>query len=123
VSQVRLFLIHAPGCHVCEGARIALRRFAKANPLVKVFEIDITRFHWPENAQFQPTVTPTYVVHDPEAKKVAVHEGQMAAGKTERPYALQTWVNKKLPPGPARNRVLEAQWRMGPHLLPARSNQ
>lgn len=122
MSQIRIFLVHAPGCHVCEGARTALRQFARANPEMKAYEVDITRFHWPEKAQFQPTVTPTYLLHVP-GEKVAVYEGQMAAGKTERPYALQTWVNKKLPPGPARNRVLEAQWRMGPHLLPAGSNR
>lgn len=122
MPDVRLFLIHAPGCHVCEGAQVALRQFAKANPLVKVIEIDVTRFHWPEEARFQPKVTPTWVLHVP-GKKVAVREGQMAAGKVERPYALQRWMNAQLPEGPARNRVLEAQWRMAPHLLPARTER
>jgi hypothetical protein len=125
VSRVRLFFVYAPGCHVCEDAEAAVRAFASANRAVAVFTMDITRAAWPEwiPKRYTPQATPTYYLHQPEEKRrVTIHEGTISPDGVERAPAIQKWVNSLLPPGRARDEVLEAQWHPWQKALPAKSH-
>jgi hypothetical protein len=120
MSEVRLFLIYAPGCPVCAHAEHAARAFARVNPHVPTYKVDITRARWPQPTLFEPEVTPTYIVHLPK-KKIAVHSGAISRSGVDRAADVARWVDEHtasaLPTVPASNRILDAEWRQEPKLL------
>jgi thiol-disulfide isomerase/thioredoxin len=106
MTAINLFFLYTPGCPACHASTPALIDFARTNPTVRVFKVDLSRVAWPRYTRWEPRATPTYVVHVP-GRKVAVREGAI-----EKRGELQKWVEQRMLPAAssASDAIVDAEW-------------